>query len=201
MPAHPALPDARPYPRFPGPPRPLQRAWAVVLGMVLGVTLLATPARADEFTELRALLARGEAATALPRLEKAAAAAPRDAQLRFLLGVALMDLQRDEAALAHFSSMAQDYPELPDPYNNIALLQARAGRLEAARQALETALRNDPSHRAARLNLGQVHLMLAVQAWELAAAEGPLDTALLRRLEMVRALLLNGPAAPPAVGR
>ena len=205
MPAHPALPDARPHPWLPGPPRPLWRAWAVVpgvmLGLVLGLSLLASPARADEFTELRALLARGEAATALPRLEKAAAAAPRDAQLRFLLGVALMDLQRDEAALAHFSSMAQDYPELPDPYNNIALLQARAGRLEAARQALETALRNDPSHRAARLNLGQVHLMLAVQAWELAAAEGPLDTALLRRLEMVRALLLNGPAAPPAVGR
>ena len=129
------------------------------------------------------------------------AAQPRDAQLRFLLGVALMDLGRDTEALAHFTRMAQDYPELPDPYNNIALLQARAGRLEAARQALETALRNDPSHRAARLNLGQVHLMLAVQAWELAAAEGPLDTALLRRLEMVRALLLNGPAAPPAVGR
>ena len=157
------------------------------------LALLAAPAHADEFGELRALLARGEAATALPRLEKASAAEPRDVQMRFLLGVALMDLQRDEVALAHFNRMAQDYPELPDPQNNIALLHARSGRLELARLALETALRNDPSHRAARTNLGQVHLLLAVQAWELVAAEGALDDAVLRRLKAVRALLLAAP--------
>jgi tetratricopeptide (TPR) repeat protein len=177
---------------------------ALCRGSVLwlaAMTLLALPARAEEFGELRALLARGDAASALPRLEKASAADPRDVQMRFLLGVALMDLQRDDEALAHFSRMAQDYPELPDPHNNIALLHARAGRLEPARQALETALRNDPTHRAARTNLGQVHLLLAVQAWELAAAEGPLDTALLRRLEAVRALLVTTAEAPRQAAR
>ena len=169
--------------------------------LLLAVLTLAPLAHADEFGELRALLARGDAAAALPRLEKANTADPRDVQMRFLLGVALMDLQRDDDALAHFGRMAQDYPELPDPQNNIALLHARAGRLEQARQALETALRNDPTHRAARTNLGQVHLLLAVQAWEMAAAEGPLDTALLRRLEAVRALLVATPAAPGQAAR
>ena len=163
--------------------------------------LLAAPAQADEFSDLRTLLNQGDAATALPRLEQAAAAAPRDVQMRFLLGVALMDLRRDEEALGHFTRMTQDYPELPDPQNNIALLHARAGRLEQARQALETALRNDPTHRAARTNLGQVHLLLAVQAWELVAAEGPLDTALLRRLEALRALLASTPETPRQTAR
>lgn len=172
-----------------------------VLTLLTALALLTAPAHASEFGELRALVARGDAAMALPRLEKASAADPRDVQMRFLLGVALMDLRRDDEALAHFSRMAQDYPELPDPQNNIALLHARAGRLEPARQALETALRNDPSHRAARTNLGQVHLLLAVQAWELAAAEGPLDTALLRRLEAVRALLVSAPEAPRQAAR
>lgn len=171
-------------------------AWLWVLALAL-----ATPARADDFGELRALLARGEATAALPRLEKASAADPRDVQMRFMLGVALMDLQRDDDALAHFGRMAQDFPELPDPQNNIALLHARAGRLEPARQALEIALRNDPTHRAARTNLGQVHLLLAVQAWELAAADGPLDAALLRRLEAVRALLLVASEAPRQTSR
>ncbi len=171
------------------------------LVLLLAALALAPAARADEFGELRALLVRGEAAVALPRLEKASAADPRDVQMRFLLGVALMDLQRDDEALGHFGRMAQDYPELPDPQNNIALLHARAGRLEPARQALETALRNDPTHRAARTNLGQVHLLLAVQAWELAAVQGPLDTALLRRLEAVRALLLAGPEAAGQAAR
>lgn len=139
------------------------------------------------------MLARGEAAEALARAQAAGTAQPRDAQLRFLQGVALMDLKRDEEALALFTRMSQEYPELPDPQNNIALLHARAGRLELARQALETALRNDPSHRLSRANLGQVYLMLAVQAWEHVAAVGPLEPALQRRLEAVRALL-----QPPA---
>lgn len=127
--------------------------------------------------------------------ERRAAANPGDAQARFLVGVVLMDLQRDAEAMARFQELAQEYPELPDPQNNIALLHARAGRLEAARVALETALRNDPGHRLARLNLGHVHLMLAVQAWELAAAAGPLEPALQRTLDGARALLGPRPVA------
>jgi len=152
--------------------------------------LCALAARADEVTELRALLARGDAETALARAQAAVAAQPRDAQLRFLQAVALMDLKRDDEALALFTRLAQEYPELPDPQNNIALLHARAGRLDQARLALEAALRNDPSHRLARTNLGQVYLMLAAQAWETAATTGPLEPALQRRLEAVRTLLL-----------
>ena len=111
-----------------------------------------------------------------------------------------MDLQRDDDAMAHFTLMAQDFPELPDPYNNIALLHARASRLEQARQALETALRNDPTHRTARANLGQVHLMLAVQAWELAAAGGSLDSPLRRKLEAARTLLSQSTGQGTAPG-
>jgi len=118
------------------------------------------------------------------------------AQERFLQGVALMDEQRDAAALEVFVQLTQEYPGLPDPYNNIALLHARAGRLEEARQALEVALRNDPGHRTARANLGRVHLMLAVQSWELAAAAGPLDLQTQRMLEGARALLGARTAAP-----
>lgn len=150
---------------------------------------LAGAAQAGEEAEVRALLERGDNAAALTRASQNAEANPRDVQARFLLGVVLMDSKRDDAALAHFMSMAQDYPELPDPYNNIALLHARALRWELARQALESALRNDPTHRTARANLGQVHLVLAVQAWERAAAAGPLDAPLQRKLEGARALL------------
>ena len=175
-------------------PRPARLALAL-LG-VCAALLYATCARADDAAEVRALVARGELVAALSRVEKATTASPRDVQLRFLQGVVLMDLKRDDEALAHFTRMAQDYPELPDPYNNIALLHARAARLEQARQALETALRNDPTHRTARANLGQVHLMLAVHAWELAAAGGPADGTLQRKLDAARTLLAQGaPAA------
>lgn len=158
----------------------------------------AGPAVADTAAEVRALLSRGDLNGALQLAESAAKAKPNDPQLRFLQGVVLMDLQRDDAAMDLFTRLTQEFPELPDPYNNIALLHARAGRLEQARQALETALRNDPGHRTARVNLGQVHLMLAVQAWEMAAAAGPLDPPVQRLLEGARTLLAArmAPATP-----
>jgi Flp pilus assembly protein TadD len=156
----------------------------------------AGPAVADVSADVRALLSRGDANGALQLAVSAAAANPKDPQARFLHGVVLMDLRHDDAAMDVFTQLTQEYPELPDPYNNIALLHARAGRLEAAQQALETALRNDPGHRAARTNLGQVHLMLAVQAFEAAAAAGPLDAPVQRLLDGARTLLAARPGSP-----
>lgn len=148
----------------------------------------AGPAQASVADEVRSLMERGEHAAALQRAQQDAEANPRDVQARFRQGVVLMDIGRDDEAIALFSGLAQLYPELPDPMNNIALLHARAGRLELALAALQTALRSDPAHRTVRANLGHVHLLLAVQAWEQLAASGPVDTALQRKLEAARAL-------------
>lgn len=188
------------------------RRLAPVSAVACLALLMLPAARADDAAEVRSLLLRGDFVSALQRAERAAAANPRDAQARFLNGVVLMEMQRDDDALALFTRLSQEYPELPDPYNNIALLHSRHGRLEDARQALQTALRNDPTHRTARANLGQVHLMLAVQAWEEAARGGAIDVALQRRLEAARALLGTpasaaataasaGAAGPAAAGR
>jgi len=188
------LPPPRPHRLH----RPIRHAVVALLVVSLFAPLFA---RADEATDIRDLLARGDAAAALVRAEKAVATNARDAQSRFLLGVALMDLQRYVQALEHFTRMTQDYPDLPDPLNNVALLHARAGRAELARVTLEAALRADPSHRLARTNLGHVHLMLAVQAWEKAATLGTLDPDVQRRLEVARTLLESRGASAPGVAR
>lgn len=168
----------------PSPASAQRSLLALLIGCVISQAAVAgTP------EEVRALLARGDLAAALLTAQAGVAARSTDAQSRFVLGVVLMDMGRDPQALAVFTELSQAYPELPDPMNNIALLQARAGQLELARQSLETALRNDPAHRAARVNLGQVHLMLAAQAWSQASAAMPADSALLQRLQGVRALL------------
>lgn len=157
--------------------------------LLIGATLLAGPARADDRAEARRLLEANQPAAALPIVQRIAAANPKDVTARFWLGVTLMDLRRDGEALATFEALAQEYPTLADPHNNIALILARGGRLEEARLALETALRNDPTHVAARRNLGEIHLRLAVQAFERAASQAPADGPLQRRLEAARGLL------------
>jgi tetratricopeptide (TPR) repeat protein len=101
--------------------------------------------------------------------------------------VMLSDLKRNAEAIEIFTALTQDFPELPDPYNNLAVLYAAEGQLPNALAALQTALRNDPKHRAARENLGDVHLALAVQAWTaaLVGSKGD-DAALQRKLKLAR---------------
>ena len=150
---------------------------------------LSAAAAADELAEVQKLVRSGDSAAALQRAERAVAANPRDTKLRFLQGVILLDQQRDAAAMAVFQSLSEEFPELPEPFNNMALLHARAGRLDAARAALETALRNDPGLLAARQNLGDIHLRLALQAWDLVASATPADAALQRKLRLARELV------------
>jgi Flp pilus assembly protein TadD len=159
----------------------------VLLAVTLGVCVLS--AHADELADIQRLQAAGEASSALRKADKALLANPRDAQLRFVRGVLLVELKRDDEALDVFQRMNEDFPELPDPLNNIAVLHAANGRLEPARAALEGALRNDPQHRAARENLADVYVRLAVQLWGELAASAPTNAGLTRKLRLARELL------------
>ncbi len=173
------------------PPSPRLSCWKKLLRrlFLLLLLLISAAARADEYAEAQRLVRNGDLAAALQRVEKATQADPKDAKLRFLQGVILTDLKRDGEAMAVFQSLAEDFPELPEPYNNIALLHARAGRLAEARVALETALRNDPSQVTARQNLGDIYLRLAMQAWDIAAEAVPGDLGLQRKLRLARELV------------
>jgi Flp pilus assembly protein TadD len=150
--------------------------------------LVAGGARADDAADVQKLVRNGDLGAALQRAETAVAAHPRDANVRFLHGVILLDLKRDDEAMAVFQRLTEDFPQLAEPYNNIALLHARAGRLDDARAALETALRNDPNQPTARQNLGDIYLRLAVQSWQAAASAAPGDAGLQRKLRMAREL-------------
>ncbi|HMO49205.1 MAG TPA: tetratricopeptide repeat protein [Rubrivivax sp.] len=169
------------------------RCGALVL---LAACLLPCTLRADELQDIEKLHRSGELQQALQRADAAIAAQPRAAQIRFLKGVLLTDLKRTAEAMEVFIALSQDYPELADPYNNLAVLYAADGQLQSALAALQSALRNDPTHRAARENLGDVYLALALQAWSAASAAAKGDDALLRRkLQLAREIQALPPAA------
>lgn len=159
--------------------------WTVLL--CTAALLVTMPLRADDLQDIEKLYRAGELQQALNQADKAIAAQPRAAQIRFLKGVMLADLKRNAEAIEVFTALTQDYPELPDPYNNLAVLYAAEGQLQNALVALQAALRNDPAHRAARENLGDLYLTLAIQAWSAAQAGSKGDDAALRRkLQLAR---------------
>jgi len=146
--------------------------------LLAAVCLAAAPAHCEPLEDVEELYRAGKVEQALRKADEAIVAQPRNAQ-----------------AIEVFTAPTQDFPELPDPYNNLAVLYAAEGQLESALVALQAALRNDPTHRAARENLGDVYLALALQAWGAAQAGAKGDDAGLRR----KLLLARQIQAPPVV--
>ena len=95
-----------------------------------------------------------------------------DVQLLFLKGRAQARSGQHEAASQTYREMTIQYPELPEPWNNLASEYVRLGQFERAEQALQSALASDPDYTEARLNLGLVQLMLAHESLSQAADLG-----------------------------
>ena len=125
----------------------------------------AAQAQANDYAEITQLLKAGKAAEALTKADQRLSATPRDPQLRFLKGVAQADSGKPADAVATFTKLTEDYPELPEPYNNLAVLYANQNQLDKARTALEMAIRTNPSYATAHENLGDIYAKLASQAY------------------------------------
>ena len=161
----------------------------VLLLCVAGLLACVAPARADDRSEAQRLLATGQDAQALALIEQALAARPRDAQWRFLEGVALARTGRANEAIAVFVALNEDFPELAEPYNNLAVLYAAQGDLDKARTALEAAVRSNPSYATAHENLGDVYLRLAERAYGRALALDASNAGLAPKVAQLKAVV------------
>ncbi|MDB5884510.1 MAG: repeat-containing protein [Polaromonas sp.] len=168
--------------------------------LLAGLTLLAlfgaAPARADEYTEVNRLISARQFPEALASADKYLATSPRDPQMRFLKGVIQGETAKTAEAMESFAQLNRDYPELPEPYNNLAVLYAGLGQFDKARESLTMALRLNPRYATAHENLGDVYARLASQSYSRALQLNAGNAALPPKLALVNQLLL--PAAQPA---
>ncbi len=140
-----------------------------VLGILAGAAAfgIGTPlsALAGAVDEAHALVQHGDFDGALKKLDDFLAGSPKDADARFERGVVLLKLNRTQDAIKTFTDLAHDYPKLPEPYNNLAVIYAQQGDYEKARDQLEAALATAPSYATAHENLGDVYAALASAAY------------------------------------
>ena len=153
-------------------------------------------ALADELNEVTRLHHAGQSDAALKRADAYLADKPKDAQMRFLKAVVLSDLGRRDEAIGILERLTGDYPELAEPFNNLAALYAASGDYGKARVALEQALRANPDYATAQENLGDIYAMLASQSYAQAMRLEPESTSLPSKLALVRQL--GKPVAPPS---
>ncbi|MDH4392367.1 MAG: tetratricopeptide repeat protein [Aquabacterium sp.] len=163
---------------------------ALLAGLLVGLLLAGLPAAAAgplTAADIERQYRSGETRLAVQQLDQALAQRPDDAPLRFLQAVLASESGQTAQAARLLERMTEEFPELPEPYNNLAVLQAAGGQLDRARSLLETALRLDPAYRTAHENLGDVFVRLAQRAYE--SATGPRSGPLLQtKLRLARDL-------------
>jgi tetratricopeptide (TPR) repeat protein len=166
---------------------------------VIAALAAAGIACADEYGDVTQLLRQGKQADALAKADQFLNGKPRDPQMRFLRGVILTEQGKTADAITTFTKLTEDYPELPEPYNNLAVLYAGQSQFDKARAALEMAIRTNPSYSTAHENLGDVYAKLASQAYSRALQLDAGNTAIQPKLALIRELFApNTRGAQPA---
>ncbi len=175
---------------------PFYRAVAVAATLALAPAAFA----ADDNTLAKAqtLMSQGKAEDALKLLDSHVKKNPQDAEARFTRGLALARLNRNKEAIQVFADLTRDYPQLPEPFNNLAVLYAAQGDYEKARDALEAALATHPTYATAHENLGDIYAALAGAAYNRALQLDTANQGLRRKLALINDLDSTAVAVPAA---
>lgn len=166
----------------------LARLPAIIMGLALSVSVSFAIA-ADTLPDIQRLMKQGQMPQALEKIDAYISTRPKDAQGRFLKGLILTEMGRPADAIPVFTRLTEDYPELPEPYNNLAVLYAQQKQYDKARTALEMAIRTHPSYSIAHENLGDVYAKLASQAYDKALQLDSSNSVTQSKLSLIRELI------------
>jgi tetratricopeptide (TPR) repeat protein len=134
---------------------------------------LSLGAQADIYGDVNQLVRSEQWAKARTQAEAHLKTQPTDPQMRLLLSRIQDGQGQTNAAMDTLQSLTQSFPELPEPHNNLAALFARQGRLAEALTSLQAAVRARPDYATALENMGDVYIMLGIQAYQNATTAAP----------------------------
>lgn len=169
------------------------RLAAIAVCMGLAAPVLA---QSDELQEAQQLLKQGQTDRAMERVEQYLKSRPKDARGRFLRGILLTEQNKPNEAIRVFTELTQEFPELPEPYNNLAVLYASQGQYDRARASLEMAIRTHPSYATAHENLGDIYAKMASQAYNKALQLDKNNQAAQTKLNLIKDLFIGTPRQP-----
>lgn len=160
------------------------RRGAIVCAICFSGTVLAGPA--EDTTDAMKLYQQGKLDQALAKVNGALSQQPKDAQGRWLKAMIFIDQKKTADAIQMLTGLTEDYPELPEPYNNLAVLYANQGNYDKAKAALELAIHTNPSYATAYENLGDIYAQLARRSYDKALQLDKTSTTAQGKLSMVK---------------
>ena len=170
-------------------PSVFHRRASWIAAALLGTLLCLQPAMAQDgpvgadYRKVQQMIGSGNLNGASQAADAYLAGNPRDPQMRLLKSRILTAQGQKDQARAMLIALTQEYPEIPEPFNNLAVLYAESGELGLAREALEAALRSNPSYATALENLGDVYRRMAHDSYSRALALQPGNGALRAKVQ------------------
>ncbi|MES2579680.1 MAG: tetratricopeptide repeat protein [Pseudomonadota bacterium] len=164
----------------------------LLIQFLLVLSLASSYAFADELKDISQLSEQGQQAAALERVNAYLVANPKDPQALFMKGIILVESGKRDDAIKAFTDLTEKYPNLPEPYNNLAVLYADAGQFDKAKKALETAIKTHPSYATAHENLGDIYARMASEAYDKALQLDNGNSRAQSKLSMIKDLFGTG---------
>lgn len=137
---------------------------ALACGVVVILFCAIAAAAENRVEHVVSFISQGKLAEARSALDPLLTRDPSVPRLRLADGILRAREGRISEAIAIFERLRSDRPDMFEPLNNLAVLYARQGRLQAARKALTEALERYPDA-TAYANLGDVYRSLAERAY------------------------------------
>jgi Flp pilus assembly protein TadD len=156
---------------------------------LFGATL---PAHSGLMDDIYKLTDQKQYDAALEKLNQYLKAKPKDAQARFLKGLVLTEQGERDQAIKIFQALSKDYPDLPEPYNNLAVLYAEKGNYDQARDALAKAIKSHPTYATAHENMGDIYAKMASKSYRKAISLSGSNKTLDRKLDHIKMVLVPG---------
>ncbi|MBF0382086.1 MAG: tetratricopeptide repeat protein [Magnetococcales bacterium] len=150
------------------------------------------PAHSGLMDDIYKLTDQKQYDAAMDKLNQYLEKKPKDAQARFLKGLVLTEQGKRDKAITIFQALSKDYPDLPEPYNNLAVLYAEKGQYDQARDALAKAIKSHPTYATAHENMGDIYAKMASKSYRKAISLSGSNKTLDRKLEHIKLVLVPG---------
>ena len=114
-------------------------------------------------------------------------------ELLFYKGIIETNIGKNNQAIDTFRNLTEKFPELPEPFNNLAVLYAEKGQFILAKEILEQAIKTNPSYLTAHINLGDIFTKMASEAYNNALEIDESNNIAITKLSMITQLFNYNP--------
>lgn len=168
--------------------REIVRASRKALFLIILLSLSQSLIAGVQTDKIQALISEGELSQALTLTNKKLLEDESNVTFRFLKGLILTRLNELDKARDLFIELTREHPDLPEPYNNLAVIYASQGDFENAQNALQRAISTHPSYATAHENMGDIYAKMASKAYNQALELDAENTSAKAKLSLINDL-------------